>query len=1037
MESIEEPIPLTAAQLATAHFTRELLGHSDVELQSDAVVILHDACYGHRWSRLKTSKGQLSLIVERPERIHASVLGASTAYVRLGGHHEGAKHAPHPNRNPDEQPPFKIRRTGRTMDITSPYVTAVHGTEWMAELQGMCHAAPERLAAGAKEVSRDPEKTQLHPGDLYLAPGSLDAFQGALGGVADAVDAVFTPGSSTSKAFVAVRPPGHHCSADHPSGFCWLNNVHVGIEYAAQCYGLTHAAIFDFDLHHGDGSQAIAWERNSKNNEKRQNAKPNSKLKLSPDIGYYSLHDINSYPCEYGDDAKVQAASLCVENAHSQSIWNVHLQPWKTEDEFWTLYEDRYRILLDKAKLFLKYHTDRVRTEGKVRPNAAIFISAGFDASEWEGEGMQRHKVNVPTEFYARFTQDIVELAKEVEGCGGRVISVLEGGYSDRALCSGVLSHLSGLCATPITAKTNGFDSLMSLSNKMNGLSMSGLGINSALQYDKSWWSSANLTALEHKINPPPPPQAKKHRVGPQPTYATPTESFAYKVVDTNKFARSISGTMRDVPRPERAPTPPPPEVDWVVATQELSNLLIPLDRQTKSCTADELAMPRGKKEAMPPPAAHDAGQPRQLRDRRAKAPMYAESAHSDESSRAVSRNESRASRRETIDTLPSQETAATQQRRLSRRLSAGSALSITNSVSDSTPPPMPPMPVKNSNVTNGGMKPPPVPAPSAQLGAKKVRAPVKAARTAAAAASTPSSPIGRPTVENRPPAVRSNTSEKPSDVDSLASGFKKITLKAPASKEEHDRKQMEKLNASRKAAALKGAETRRVNAAAKKAAQVSSAITSTSAVPVAARQVAATTPALAAATTASFPQAQAQPAGVSEMTSMQTEVKTEEPAHPMPKENVAPMPPVDNKPVVQREVPTDTLPHVSNAVVNGVHDQAILQRAEPHPELPEPNVWAHEQSQNNVAHTSSFEPTIPPAIANPATVQVGAGADHDMLDMQDIAPEASAPAPSSKLTRPSQLPVFSSTGYIPFGKAPMPQQEEKSIWDVPDTPAK
>lgn len=830
MESIEEPIPLTAAQIATDHFTRQLLSHSRTDSEAETAVILHDACYGHRYSRLKATKTTLSMIVERPERIHATVLGASTAYVRLGGHHAEGKRPPHPEHMELSDPPFRIRRTGRSMDITSPFVTNVHGTAWMAELQGMCHTAAEKLAAGTKELSRSnvpgqPDKQQLHEGDLYLAPESLNAFEGALGGVAEAVDAVFAPDTTTRRAFVAVRPPGHHCSASHPSGFCWLNNVHVGIEYAAQTYGLTHAAMLDFDLHHGDGSQAITWARNSENNEKRVNAKPNSKLKLNPDLGYYSLHDINSYPCEMGDDEKLQAASLCIENAHGQSIWNVHLQAWKTEDEFWHLYDTRYSILLEKAKHFLEHHVKRIRAEGKVQPKAAIFISAGFDASEWEGSGMQRHKVSVPTEFYARFTRDVVELAKSIDGCEGRVISVLEGGYSDRALCSGVLSHLSGLCATPVGTKTDAVEALADLSSQMRGLGIGGMNKPQSLHYDKDWWSDANLTALEHKINPPPPPpQSKKVRTGPRPTYATPTESFAYKVVDPQRFALNISGTMREGQMPTRPPTPPPPEVDWVVATQELSRLLIPFDRQTKSCTAEDLAVPRIKKERESGVSAistEAAGQPRQLRDRKAKVPAYAQSAHSDETvqSRAVSRAESRSSRRETIDVLPSDDVDP-QQRRVCRRLSAGSALNLSSSRSvDAEVPPVPQLPTAGSSNT-GVMKPPPVPASSA-LANKKTRAPSKPRTTVTAAAPA------RPATSARAPMASSTarsgvpTPVPPpgtSDLDNLTSGMKKITLKVSDSKEEHDRKQREKLAADRSARAVKAAATRKVNAAAKKA---------------------------------------------------------------------------------------------------------------------------------------------------------------------------------------------------------------------------
>ncbi|KAK3672060.1 histone deacetylase [Recurvomyces mirabilis] len=899
MEPIQEPIQLTAAQMAVEHFTNQLLAHVGKDVEAETVVILHDACYGHRYSRLKSTKSTLSMIVERPERIHASVLGASAAYVRLGGHHAGGGNAPSPGRVSASPPPFKIRRTTRSMDVTSSCVTNVHGTAWMAELKGLCEVAGERLATGTNELSRssDPaeaEKRKLHQGDLYLCGESLDAFEGALGGVADAVDAVFQPTSATKRAFVAVRPPGHHCSADYPSGFCWLNNIHVSIEYAAQTYGLTHAAILDFDLHHGDGSQAITWQRNRANNDKRWNAKPNSKLKLNPDIGYYSLHDINSYPCEMGDDEKVQAASLCVENAHGQSIWNVHLQPWKTEEEFWLLYEGRYAILLEKARLFLRYHTARIKAEGRQPPRSAIFISAGFDASEWEGAGMQRHKVNVPTEFYARFSRDVVKLAAEqATGCEGRVISVLEGGYSDRALCSGVMSHLSGLCGQSL-AEPQVKHALM------NGLR---LDTASKFHYNPSWWSAPNLTALELKVHPPPPPSlhgGKRVRTGPQPTYATPTESFAYKVVDPNKFARSVSGTMRDSPAFARPRTPPAPEVDWVVAVQELSRLLVPLNRTTGSCTAEELGGVRSKKERQSAaPVLQTTGgdeevtatttRPRQLRERKGKGVMaagaaagaggssYAGSTHSDDVDRGASRSASRASngnvsRRQTLHDFPlasasaSEEAAAAsagggaemKQRRMSRRLSAGSTLSSLDGGLDFMGqevdrPPVPPLPVFKTPVPRASV------AAGGEMLVKKTRASGRPKKlvvsdapgagleetgvasatvspanvvTAPVSASTQHEHLPSSIAEESPPSSSTTTTTNgtqlpPSaapamnqtanhDVDRLASGLKKISLNV-GTREESERKVAEKEAAERRARALKGAETRRVNAAAKK----------------------------------------------------------------------------------------------------------------------------------------------------------------------------------------------------------------------------
>lgn len=1066
MESIEEPVPLTAPQIAVQHLTRELSAHEQPESASKTVVILHDACYGHRYSRPKTSKTNLSMIVERPERIHASILGASTAYVRLGGHHAGAKHAPHPQNLEASPPPFKIRRTSRSMDITSSFVTNVHGTAWMSELRTLCNAAGEKLAAGAKELSRsstptEPEKRKLHEGDLYLSTESLNAFQGALGGVADAVDAVFTQSTHTKRAFVAIRPPGHHCSADHPSGFCWLNNVHVGIEYAAQTHGLTHAVILDFDLHHGDGSQAITWQRNSSNNVKRLSAKPNSKLKLAPDIGYYSLHDINSYPCEMGDDEKVQAASLCIDNAHGQSIWNVHLQPWKTEKEFWELYGSRYRVLLEKAREFLRHHSSRMQAEGKVAPKAAVFISAGFDASEWEGAGMQRHKVNVPTEFYARFTRDAVDLAQESGlACDGRVVSVLEGGYSDRALCSGVLSHLSGLCAAPLDAVRTENTAMDGLDQMMRGLGINGVNATDTFHYNKTWWSPANLTALEMQVNPPPPLQAKKVRVGQQPTYATPTESFAYKVVDANKFARSISGTMREIQQPARPPTPPPPEVDWVIATQELSKLLIPANRQTKSCTPEELAVPKPKKELASTTHSlsvdENAGKPRQLRDRKTKGPAYAESTHSDELESV--RSASRSSRRQTIAELPSASAPADplQQRRASRRLSAGSTLSSLAGDLDSDAPPVPSLPRNPSQVTNA-MPPPTVSAQGIQ--AKKPKAAVKKD----SASSAPASPkrTVKPPSRLSGPATNTTATSGINEVDSLTAGMKKVTLKA-GTREEHDRKQKERVDAERRARALKAAETRKANAAAKKAAKETSAPT--------AKANAGHTLQPAKETTYAFV-----PAG--------SESNQQPTPYPLPSPQTAHQP---NTMLVEPTLstysnavpPTDVQYHQDMEPDAAAHmppvqhpvQQAHYDQSAPGLQLSAPLDQPHINSQS-----SSKEMKFPgePAI-NQSSVQ-----EHS-LAYPTSPPHVTLPSAQARSPSGTKLPVWSSTGVIPFAAngspaAPNPslrqdsleigkygllnangidsnlvnghpsqagstdvmktEGKERSIWDVPDTP--
>lgn len=700
LEEEKRPI-VTAASTAQDHFKKELEVHSSGNLPADTLAIIHDSCYGHRYSRPRTSKSSLSSVVERPERIHASILGLSTAYVRLGGRHvEG--HAP---LRPDldiktiPSPPFHIKKTDRTIPLSSPAVTQVHGSKWMEELQIMCESAESKLATNGKELARPAgfgreldgsPSPQLHEGDLYLCRDSLDALQGCLGGVCEGVDTVFGAGPA-KRAFVCIRPPGHHCSSTYPSGFCWLNNVHVGIAHAAMTHGLTHAAIIDFDLHHGDGSQSITWSHNQRASTLAKNAAYHKKLP----IGYYSLHDINSYPCEMGDEEKVRNASICIENAHGQSIWNVHLEPWKTVSDFWQLYRSRYSVLLEKARNFLLNHSNKLKTSlNGPRPKAAIFISAGFDACEWEGSGMQRHKVNVPTSFYAKFTSDIISLAEE-EGLGvdGRIISVLEGGYSDRALTSGILSHMCGLACYSghVKSESNDLPNPGAAVDLSNGNSMSDKKqkeqVTSA-SYDTEWWEERCLQALEDAAHPlPAPALAKKPKDKAPGNYSSPTQSSTAKMVDPSK-ARRYSGLFNfEAARLSAEPESPEPlpEVDWVTASFELSQLLIPTNRQTLSYRHDELnaevnRVRRERQSIVPSQPTTTAPEGRmQLRERRTR-PTAAEEVPV----RAVSRTD----RRRTIAALgdlpesdlhapreASLESGKTNARSTSRRLSAASSV--------------------------------------------------------------------------------------------------------------------------------------------------------------------------------------------------------------------------------------------------------------------------------------------------------------------------------------------------------------------------
>lgn len=838
LSEIEDPIPPqprhTAASIASNHFKSELElhGREDNPRSADVIVILHDSCYGHRYSRPRTSKASLSTIVERPERIHASILGLSVAYVCLGERHADGQFPLHPDRDATSIPsmPFRIRKTTRKMVLSSQAVTNVHGVKWMEELKIMCDNAESRLAMNGKELTRpdmnrSPDQgapAKLHEGDLYLCAESLDAMEGALGAVCEGVDAVFqgaASGKGPLRTFVAIRPPGHHCSASYPSGFCWLNNVHVGISHAALNHGLTHAAIIDFDLHHGDGSQAIAWESNRRATSAAKNAHQWKKTS----IGYFSLHDINSYPCEMGDEEKVKNASLCIENAHGQSIWNVHLQPWKSEQEFWQLYETKYSVLLEKTRNYLRAQTERLRlSPNGPKPKGAIFLSAGFDASEWESSGMQRHKVNVPTEFYARLTRDVVKLAGE-EGLGvdGRIISVLEGGYSDRALCTGVLSHLSGMSAgDPMIIKKErsptglGYEMGQKIGTYDGIPHPETLTVGSHIQnYDPSWWSVPRLEQLDALVNPEPiTAEPRKPRDMTPPTYSTPTQSFIAKVTSPSA-RRTVSnmGMSNGSPRaPSRAPSPPPPEVDWTVAAHELSKLLIPTDRQTFSCRPEDLSaeatrVRRDRQSILTPPtetAVENPSSRMALRTRKPAKPLV-ESVEEDEKKPAAKTNRRKtvagaavlaantATSRSTTP-MPEYAKATASSRRLSLSSNAGSVTSEvpprqngyrvpSNGARPGTSQSVRPdssMSVRgqsNDPIVVKKARAPAQPRPEAKTSRVRRKSPLNDGGIAST--DEPKNPPSRSGSVVLPTTETSTSASQTSDIDSLTSGMKKVKI--------------------------------------------------------------------------------------------------------------------------------------------------------------------------------------------------------------------------------------------------------------------
>ncbi|MFV0438681.1 MAG: histone deacetylase [Desulfopila sp.] len=216
----------------------------------------------------------------------------------------------------------------------------------------------------------------------------------AVGGVLKAVDAMME--GEVETAFCAVRPPGHHAEVDKAMGFCYFNNVAIGARYLQRQWGVERVAIIDFDVHHGNGTQHIFEE--------------------DPTVFYYSIHEHPSfaYPGTGRDFDKGRGAG-------EGATVNSPILPGRGDLE--------YR----------KVMTESLIPAIKRFQPGALLISAGFDAHV---EDMMSG-VNLTTEGYDFISELIMNLANALTG--GKVISVLEGGYNLQILPMLVENHIKHL----------------------------------------------------------------------------------------------------------------------------------------------------------------------------------------------------------------------------------------------------------------------------------------------------------------------------------------------------------------------------------------------------------------------------------------------------------------------------------------------------------------------------------------------------------------------------------------------------------------
>jgi len=258
----------------------------------------------------------------------------------------------------------------------------------VAELETVALAHPMDYVEAIRDASPMHGLIELD-GDTTMSPGTLEASLRAVGGSVMAVDEVI--GKKADNVFVATRPPGHHAETARPMGFCLFNNVAIAARYAQKKYGVGRVGIVDFDVHHGNGTQEIFWR--------------------DPTVMYCSTHQMPLFP----------GTGAVGERGEHDNIVNAPLRPGDAGREF------------------------RAAMEGSILPRLSAFgpelviISSGFDAHIRDPLA----NLNLTEEDFSWATKQLMEIADKRSG--GRVISVLEGGYDLQGLAGSVSAHVMAL----------------------------------------------------------------------------------------------------------------------------------------------------------------------------------------------------------------------------------------------------------------------------------------------------------------------------------------------------------------------------------------------------------------------------------------------------------------------------------------------------------------------------------------------------------------------------------------------------------------
>jgi acetoin utilization deacetylase AcuC-like enzyme len=236
--------------------------------------------------------------------------------------------------------------------------------------------------------------------DTFLAPGSARAARLAAGAAVAAVAAVLA--GSVGRALCLVRPPGHHALPAAGMGFCIYSNVAVAAEHARVKFELSRVLIVDFDVHHGNGTQEVFYD--------------------SGQVAFLSVHRYPFYPGTGARDETGTGAGL-------GTTVNIPLPYGTARADYHAAFRSGLEAL-----------ADRMRPE-------LVLVSAGFDAHAEDPVG----DLGLDIEDFEILTRGVVDVAQT--HAGGRIVSVLEGGYNVPILAGAVLAHLEALGGRPKSAR--------------------------------------------------------------------------------------------------------------------------------------------------------------------------------------------------------------------------------------------------------------------------------------------------------------------------------------------------------------------------------------------------------------------------------------------------------------------------------------------------------------------------------------------------------------------------------------------------------